>query len=107
MCFDGDPPAVFSESVQVSRRDRRCVECPDGIRKGEAYQRISGLWDGAWSHFATCARCVWDRERVSRLSECREAPPITGLRDALHDYDLKPSPITYRDERGDSAREAA
>lgn len=64
MCaIDAEPPTLARESSPTARKEHRCSECARTIRPGERYERVTGLWDGRWSTFTTCAHCraarVW------------------------------------------------
>lgn len=53
-CSDG----FSQEKLVKARKQHRCCECGDIIKKGEEYQVASGCWDGSWDRFKTCAFCV-------------------------------------------------
>lgn len=56
---DFDSPDVFhQELVSKSKLNHRCTECHGIIEKGESYERSSGIWDGRWSTYRTCERCM-------------------------------------------------
>jgi len=59
-CVDtGDNGPVTSDvTYPKARKDHRCCECRQTIKKGEEYERFSGLWeDGGWGVFKTCLPC--------------------------------------------------
>jgi len=55
-------PEVMRESVQASRKPRRCCECGWPIESGERYHRTWGVWDGEPMTFVTCLRCIAARD---------------------------------------------
>lgn len=55
---DAEPATVFEEWTRCARVAHVCGECARTIRPGEVYQVSSGLWDGRWSTFKTCAHCT-------------------------------------------------
>lgn len=58
----GEGPECCTRKMQVSRKEHMCCECHRLIRIGEAYEYVSGLWDGFWSNQKTCAECVEIRD---------------------------------------------
>ena len=57
---DYECAAIFEAKVITARKTKRphvCCECNEVISPGEQYERISGLWEGEWSHFKTCMGC--------------------------------------------------
>ncbi len=91
---DYDAPAVCTMEVRKARVRHECIECPDGILPGEHYRYTSGLDDVGWFRLKMCARCVLDLARV--YQEAKDWPAVGYLRDGLAEFDLEPSPITYR-----------
>ncbi len=55
---DYDAPAVHCDRLVRARKEHKCCECGDTIRAGLLYEYTTGLWDGFWSTYKTCARCV-------------------------------------------------
>lgn len=58
--FDG--PEVGTKTMRKARKLHKCCECHQEINPGETYEHVTGLWDGAWSSFKTCAICVRIRD---------------------------------------------
>ena len=54
-CDDG--PTVAKSAVRRAAKPHKCCECGDVIPKGSMYDFYSGLWEGVWSCYRTCARC--------------------------------------------------
>lgn len=85
-CFcDYDPADVYSSRIQMARKDYHCAECGSGIKAGERYEYVFGVWDGINSTFRTCERCydlrMWVKNNVpcfcwahgSMLNDARDA----------------------------------
>ena len=85
-CYcDYDPPSFYESSTPKARKQHRCEECGGPIVPGEKYEYVTGLWDGEFSYFKTCERCVdlrtWVRNNVPCLcwrhgsadDDCKEA----------------------------------
>lgn len=65
-CDWGEPlwPTVFSQTMRVARKRHECCECKDAIEPGEAYEYVSGCWEGEWNEHKTCAFCASERDRM-------------------------------------------
>ena len=55
-------PECMTTVWRKARKEHRCCECYRTIEKGEKYQYISGIWDGAPSSFKTCRQCAQIRD---------------------------------------------
>jgi hypothetical protein len=68
---DFDPPEFYNCEMRRARKRYRCEECPCEILPGEAYEYVSGKWEGYLNTFRTCQRCVdlrvWVRNNVPCL----------------------------------------
>ena len=51
-------PSCFKEIHRVARSQHKCCECGGTIKPLEAYQYVSGVWDGGPASFKTCTWCV-------------------------------------------------
>lgn len=62
--YVGDSESSEFESITnpVSRKTHKCYECGKEILPGEKYERSSGVWDGDFNTFKTCADCLSTRE---------------------------------------------
>jgi len=80
-CIDY-PAAVYSETYPVARKAHRCGECGAVIQPGEGYQRIRGLWEGAWSGVKSCEKCADLRESLNEVWCCG----LGELRDDYREY---------------------
>lgn len=60
MCMLGDdePWTLYHEVMRRAAKDHRCGECRRPIHRGETHQYVTGLYDGHWSTYRTCAHCV-------------------------------------------------
>lgn len=57
-CDDGDAPSVYNRETRKARKAHQCWECAHTIESGEAYEYVSGIWDGSPGSYKTCADCV-------------------------------------------------
>lgn len=65
MCSCDDVgPTAYWENHPVARIEHKCCECHSPIEKGEKYQYIKGVWDGAFMTYKTCAICEKVREEA-------------------------------------------
>ena len=56
---DAETPEVFHrEIVAKSKLNHRCTECNGIVEKGQSYERSSGVWDGRWSTYRKCEKCM-------------------------------------------------
>jgi hypothetical protein len=60
-----------------ARKDHKCCECGDIIKKGDIYEYVSGKWEGEFDTYKTCMIC----SRI-RKDYCA---PFGWLRDDLWD----------------------
>lgn len=51
-------PAFYNDLTHKARKNHRCCECGRDIIAGETYNYTSGLWDGKFDVYKTCADCV-------------------------------------------------
>ena len=68
-CEEGDLPVLSTLAWRKARKAHRCWECGEPIRPGERYQHVTGMWDGDWLRFKTCADCVDTRIQVHDLAD--------------------------------------
>ncbi|MCJ7796358.1 MAG: hypothetical protein MUQ56_06270 [Thermoleophilia bacterium] len=59
---DNDAPAFSRITDRRARKPHVCCECHEEIAVGDIYEDASGLWDGDFSRYKTCAICVLIRE---------------------------------------------
>ena len=67
---DYDPPEFYSEKTRHARTKHKCYECSRAINAGETYEYVSGKWDGDFSVFKTCCRCLELRAFVKQNVKC-------------------------------------
>ena len=72
-------PTCMTETWPKARKIHRCCECRRGIKPGEKYQRISGIWDGQPLRFKTCAECADIAARFRHYLEYEDLPPFGEL----------------------------
>lgn len=51
-------PSFSTESTPRAKKPHQCCECREVIPVGATYERVSGVWDGRFDTFKTCAECV-------------------------------------------------
>lgn len=70
-CYcDYDPPALWSREMRRAAKVHRCEECRAHILEGDRYEYVSGMWDGYFCRFRTCALCVDLRQWVTNNLPC-------------------------------------
>ena len=62
---DYEMPSAFWESRPRARKAHECDECRNEIEKGEVYWRVSGVWDGEFSHYKMCGGCETLRDLLA------------------------------------------
>lgn len=86
MCScDGPYPDIYDSVVRKAAKPHQCSECGEPIAAGEYYESVSGLWDGSWRNYKTCARCVRLRDLIATESDCCFSHG--GLHEEVTDYD--------------------
>lgn len=73
-----DYPDAFQTKTRKARKEHKCCECYQPIKKGEFYQYSSGIWDGEPSAYKQCLTCYAIFRQVPE-SEFEEPPVFTGL----------------------------
>lgn len=51
-------PSCYTQTNPKAIKDHVCVECKGVIKKGEHYQRITGIWEGKGATFKQCTECA-------------------------------------------------
>ena len=68
---DYEPATFYRRTTPRARKPYRCEECSGPIAPGERYENVVGMWEGDFSTFATCERCVdlrtWVRNNIPCL----------------------------------------
>jgi len=86
-----DHPSVYSCEKPIARKHHKCCECRRPIFPGQQYELFKGLYDGLWSRFKTCQRCVRVRDLLIKKYKLRhdENPPFgylfSDIRDMIMD----------------------
>lgn len=81
--YDGSPEFYFT-STPKARKDHRCCECRQIIRKGDRYEAFTSKYDGRVSTEKTCLAC----SDIRSVYSCGEMSPAFGeLWDAFNDTD--------------------
>jgi hypothetical protein len=57
---------VHRARVVKARKEHRCDECGETIKARDLYENATGLWEGIWETYKTCARCVLVRSDFFR-----------------------------------------
>lgn len=58
-CYcDFEQPSFYREQKRKASKPHRCCECGATIAPSEVYQLSVGLWDGEFSVYKTCPRCL-------------------------------------------------
>lgn len=87
---DYEPVECFSETTPTARKDHKCCECGELIKKGEKYHRMKYLCDGQWWNTKVCILC----ERI-RNDYCA---PYGELRETVMeamDFDYVTGELSY------------
>lgn len=86
--YDIASPEFSSSRIVKARQKHRCCECHENISVGKKYEYVSGCWEGEFSTFKTCLRCVALRDKhcsggfiygglFEQLRECMNWDPLT------------------------------
>lgn len=78
-------PTACTHARPTARKDHRCCECRGIIRKGEQYQLVSGIWDGAPGRFKTCSDCESLRDEYNKPLRIEDTAPFEGLLEFLRE----------------------
>jgi len=55
---DYEEADLFQAVTRIAHKTHKCCECHREIKPGEEYLHESGLWDGDWDKYKTCADCL-------------------------------------------------
>lgn len=80
----------------TARKEHTCSGCHHTIRPGQTYTRLEGLYDGEWTTWKDCGRCVPWHENVHG----GYVRPIDVLKKMTDDYD---DPLRDHDAEWDGA----
>lgn len=56
----------LTEEWRTARKEHKCCECLETIKRGEAYHYDSGRFDGEFHAYKTCFFCENEREQLNR-----------------------------------------
>jgi len=76
-------PTLYEEVLRKSRKEHRCCECFNPIKKGVKYYDIKGLWDGEFSGYKAHENCHELLKMLSVDSFTGEPLPFHELFDAI------------------------
>ena len=54
----GETIEMHRERTVKGRKEHRCCECSEIIAVGDLHEVVTGMCDGHWVTYRTCARCV-------------------------------------------------
>jgi len=81
-CDYDEMPKLYNESFVIARKDHKCCECYQQIKKGDEYQVITGLWDERFDRFKTCEKCADLRDALKDVV----CVSIEGLKEEYVNY---------------------
>jgi hypothetical protein len=61
---EGEEADIFREKTVKGRKEYKCIECGDTIKKGESHECAEWLYEGEWGSARTCLVCVNIRKSV-------------------------------------------
>src|SRR5574343_75029 len=56
--------SFYSDKILIAKKDHKCIECGDIIKKGYSYERVTGKWDDKFHHYDTCMICKEIRDKI-------------------------------------------
>jgi hypothetical protein len=75
-------PSCFTQKTVRARKAHTCAECGTAIRPGDAYQRITGIWDGSPGRYARHPECVAFHDAFEKHVRDGQAAEREALRTA-------------------------
>lgn len=64
--IDDDGSEFTSTKMLKAKKDHKCYECRGVIKKGDRYEKTSGVWDGTFDTFKVCLDCLSLRKEFFR-----------------------------------------
>jgi hypothetical protein len=55
---DYDSAQLYIDKIVKARKEHKCCECREPIKKGEKYESVKMLYEGDWSAYKTCISCL-------------------------------------------------
>lgn len=86
--FDG-PADVWESRIRTARKPHKCCECGGAIEAKKRYEYYTVLYDGSWSHHATCLICAEIAEAF-----CCDGRFFGNLWNEFYEDDIWPSLTT-------------
>lgn len=78
-------PSFYKEETRTARKVHKCSECYCAcIQPGDKYRVVSGLWEGKFEEFKTCAACDEIADFMKDNAECF-CPSLGDLYSMAHD----------------------
>lgn len=68
-CQDNQP-SFFDSRTVTARKSHQCDECLDIIEIGERHEYTKGVWDGEFSTFRTCLKCIEMTKEINLQCWC-------------------------------------
>ena len=91
---DYEQPSFYRTAAHKARKAHECYECGGVIAAGERYEYVTGVWEGEFRVYKTCAKCVALRTWVTAHIPCAcwgHGQLIADLRDSIEAvYDQVP-----------------
>jgi hypothetical protein len=56
--YDSESPELYFDKVVKARKEHKCCECREPIKKGDSYEYVKTLYDGYWDTYKTCIPCT-------------------------------------------------
>lgn len=74
-CDIDDVAEVYFTKVRKARVQHKCDECFHEVLPGEQYHEAKMFYDGSWSRYVTCCRCMeleaWVKAHIPCFNQCR------------------------------------
>lgn len=97
--FNGDcPPEVYNKTFRKARKEHRCTECGDWIKKGERYEHVAACYEGSWNEYKTCLPCVG----IANDLGCRLHDGLVEQFQEIFGWDYRDDPATWDDDEEDT-----
>jgi len=70
-CYcDYEHPEFFERGTHTARTVHCCDECRRTISPGEKYEKVRGKWEGTFSVYKMCPRCIAFRDHLDAHIPC-------------------------------------
>ena len=74
-----DMPDCSTTTTPTARKDHKCTSCGVCIKKGTAYTKISGIWNGDAEEYKLCENCkavIFDFQKMDENLDCYDGPSL-------------------------------